>query len=324
MDRSTPPTRRTLCASLAAAACAAAVPMVARAQSGKKPYTLVVPYPPGGSTDLLGRLFADALGAQLGEKVVVENRAGANGTMGSAQVSAAEGDGRTLLYAFGNLLLNQQYMMKEGRLTVLQDLVPVIRTCMIQAVIVAHIDAQAKDLAEFIALARKSPGKYSYAYYGDLTSAAIAAEAGLELIRVPYKGGMPGMLDVVGGRVDIMSNSLAQALPMLRAGKLKALAITGDQRLGEFPNTPTLKEVLPGFRSLDYQVVLAPKATSKAVTEELYRKSLAALSAPDMSKQFRDRGAIISPMRPDELRAFMETDQAGIAAVVKAAGIQPE
>ena len=315
--------RRNFCMGLAAAPLLATHPELALAQD-KRHFSMVIPYPPGGSTDLLGRIFADGLSGQMGEKIIVENRPGAGGTLGPAQVAAAPADGRTLLYTFGNLLLNQEFMMKELRFRALDLLVPVARTSVVQAVFVASVNFPANDLRELIAMAKRNPGKHTYAYYGDLASAAIAAEAGIDLLRVPYKGGMPGLVDVAGGTVDIIYGSMAMTGPMLGGGKIKALAVTGDQRLSAWPNVPTVKEILPNYRSLDYQVVMAPKATPKPVIDQLWQHMNAVLTNADLRRSFMDKGALVSNLRPDELRAFMEEDRAAIARVVKAAGVQPE
>jgi tripartite-type tricarboxylate transporter receptor subunit TctC len=314
--------RRTFNTSLAAGAALAAMG-IARAQSTRQP-TVVVPYTPGGSTDLLGRIFTEAFSAQAGEKYIVENRPGASGTIGAAHVSASASDGRTLMYTYGNLLLNQEYMMKDLQLHPLQDLVPVTRTCLIHAVIVAAANHPAADLRDVIAMAKKSPGKLSYAYYGDLGIPAVAAEADINLLRVPYKGGVPGMLDVASGNVDIITSSLTQVQPMLAAGKLKALAVYGDERLRGWPNVPTIKEILPGFSAPDYQVLMAPKGTSGAVLAQLAQRAQAALAGAEIRKAFLDRGAIVAPLSPEETLAFMQADRTRVAKVVKAARIQPE
>ncbi len=285
---------------------------------------MVVPYTPGGSTDILGRLFADAFSAQAGEKYILENRPGANGMLGSAYVAAAPPDGRTLMYTYGNLMLNQEFLMKENRLQPLRDLVPVTRACLIQAVIVAAPSFPASNLRQLLDMARKSPGKHSYAYYGDLGIAAVAAEADVQLLRVPYKGGVPGMIDVAAGTVDIITSSLAQAAPLLKAGKLKALAVYGDERLREWPDVPTVKEALPNFRAVDYQVVMAPKGTSGAVLAQLSQRARAALAGAEIRQAFLERGAIVAPLSPEETLAFMETDREQLAKVVKAAKILPE
>lgn len=314
--------RRRAATTLAALAATAALPQRARAQVAAR--RMVIPYPPGGSTDLLGRLYADALGNRIGDKFVVENRPGANGTLAAQQVATAAPDGRTLCYTFGNLLLNQQHLMKNPGVNPLVDMVPVARTAVIDAAFVASIDSPYKDLGELIAAARRTPGKLSYAFYGDMAAASVAALAAIDLIRVPYKGGMPGMLDVAGGRVDFIYSSIAQAGPMLKGGKLKALAVAGDQRLPDFPNAPTVKELLPKYRAVDYQVVLAPKGTPAAIAEELAARSAAALEAEDVKRQFRERGSAVAPMGPAELLAFMTEDLAAIGAACKAAGILPE
>lgn len=285
---------------------------------------MVVPYTPGGSTDILGRLFTDAFSAKAGEKYIVENRPGASSMLGSAYVSSSPPDGRTLMYTYGNLMLNQEFLMKENRLLPLRDLVPVTRTCIIQAVIVAAPSFPANNLRQLLEMARKNPGKHTYAYYGDLGIASVAAEADVQLLRVPYKGGVPGMTDVMAGTVDIITSSLAQAQPMLKAGKLKALAVYGDERLHEWPDVPTVKEVLPNFRALDYQVVMAPKGTQGAVLAQLAQRAKAALAGAEIRQAFLERGAIVAPMSPEETLAFMESDRAQLAKVVKAAKILPE
>lgn len=285
---------------------------------------MVVPYTPGGSTDILGRLFTDAFSAKAGEKYIVENRPGASSMLGSAYVSSSPPDGRTLMYTYGNLMLNQEFLMKENRLLPLRDLVPVTRTCIIQAVIVAAPSFPANNLRQLLEMARKNPGKHTYAYYGDLGIASVAAEADVQLLRVPYKGGVPGMTDVMAGTVDIITSSLAQAQPMLKAGKLKALAVYGDERLHEWPDVPAVKEVLPNFRALDYQVVMAPKGTQGAVLAQLAQRAKAALAGAEIRQAFLERGAIVAPMSPEETLAFMESDRAQLAKVVKAAKILPE
>jgi tripartite-type tricarboxylate transporter receptor subunit TctC len=323
MDTTARSGRRPLLAALAAAPLAAAWPVTARAQQGAQ-RRMIIPYTPGGSTDLLGRLFADALGNQLGDKFIVENRPGANGTLGAQMVAGAPADGRTLCYTFGNLLLNQQHMMKNPGVNPITDMVPITRTAVIDAAFVAAADSPYKDLGELIEAARRSPGKLSYAYYGDLAAASVAALANIDLTRVPYKGGMPGMLDVAGGRVDFIYSSIAQAGPMLRSGKLKALAVAGDRRLPDFPSAPTVREFLPKYRAVDYQVLLAPRGTPRAIVDDLYTRSNAVLSNEDMRRQFAERGSLAAPMRPDELLNFMQEDLAAIGATCKAANITAE
>jgi len=316
--------RRRFCTGLAVAPLLATRGGAAFAQDGKRPFTLVVPYTPGGSADTLGRIFADAMSIQVNERVLVDNRPGAGGTIGAAYVAAAPADGRTLLYTLGNLLMNQEFMLKDVRFRANDSLVPIARTTILQVAIVTSATSPFNDLREFLALAKREPGKRSFAYYGDLGVLSMASEAGVDLIRVPYKGGTPGLVDVLAGRVDIIASSLTQAQPMLKAGKLKILAIVGDERLADMPNVPTVKEVVPKFRSIDYQVVYAPKGTPKPVRDQLAQDISRVVGNADFRRNVAERGAVVSPLYGDELVAFLESDHANISNIIKTAGIQPE
>ncbi|MDP3138617.1 MAG: tripartite tricarboxylate transporter substrate binding protein [Burkholderiaceae bacterium] len=317
-------TRRNFLAGLAAAPLLASQGAAVFAQDSRRAFTMVVPYPPGGSADIFARLFSAALSTQINERIIVENRPGAGGTLGAAHVAAAPPDGRTLLYTLGNLLLNQEFLMKDVRFRAMESLVPVARTCIVQVVIATHANFPANDLREFIAMARRSPGKHSFAYYGDLGIPSMAAEAGINLLRVPYKGGAPGLIDVASGTTDIIASSLTQALPLLRGGRMKLLAVSSDERLAEFPNVPTVKEVVPGYKAIDYQAVYAPKGTPKAVVDQIWQATAKVLASPEFRRSASDRGAIVNPMNPEQLHAFMEQDYANIRATVRASGIQPE
>lgn len=207
----------------------AAVPLAATLKpawsQNRNPYTVVVPYKPGGSADTLGRIFANALSEQLNEPVVVENRAGASGTIGAGYVARSAPDGKTMLCTLGNLLLNQEFLLPEVPFRALEDLKPLAKTCDLKVAIVAAADHPANNLKEFIELAKRAPGKHTFAFYGDLGVVSMAEEAGIELLRIPYKGGTPGLIDVAAGLVDIIASSFTQAKPMLDSGKVKILAV---------------------------------------------------------------------------------------------------
>ena len=243
--------------------------------------------------------------------------------LGAAHVSAAPADGQTLLYTYGNIMLNQEFLMKS-RFRPLDMLVPVARTAIAQTLIVAAPEFPANNLNELIALAKSRPGELTYVYYGDLGITLMAIDAGIDMLRIPYKGGVPGMLDVMGQRVDIIMSSIAQAGPHLRDGKLKALAVFGNDRLAEFPDVATIKETLPKHQAFDYQVVMAPKDTPKPTLEQLAQHTNSALSDPRLKQTFLQRGAIVSYMGPEEVLQFMEKDRENIEKIVKIAGIQPE
>lgn len=309
---------------LAAAGCAFG-PGRVLAQTGRRPITLVVPYPPGGATDALGRVFARALGSVLGETVIVENRPGANGITGAAHVAGAAPDGRTLLYGVGNLMLNQEFMLKSVQLSPLRDLTPVALVCAFKEVILAAAGHPASDLREFVALARRNPGRHSFAFYGDLGISAMAAGAAIELIRIPYKGGGPGLVDTAAGHVDIYFGTLAQSKPLLRAGKVKLLAVTTAERLEEFPEVPTVDEVVPGFGALvDYHGLFLPRGAPAEVVETIWAATSRVLASPEFRQAVVERDAFFQVLGPVEFAAYMRKDRASIEKIVGAAGIRPE
>ncbi len=315
--------RRQFCMGLAASPLLATAAGSAFAQE-RRQLTMVVPYPPGGSADILGRLFSNALSTELNEKIIVENRAGAGGTLGASYVAGMPADGRTMLYTLGNLLLNQEFLLKEVRFRPMESLAPVGRTGIVQVVIIAKADHPASNLREFIAMAKRNPGKHSFAYYGDLGIPAMAAEAGIDILRVPYKGGAPALIDTASGIVDILASSLAQALPLIRAGKVKVLAVSSEERLADMPNVATVKEIVPGYKSIDYMGVFVPKATPRPVIDQLWQATSRVLANPDFQRAAGERGVLVRPMGPDQLNTAMEVEYANTRKTVRTAGILPE
>lgn len=316
-------TRRRLNLALAAAPSVLAMRGV-QAQPPRRQMTVVVPYTTGGSVDTLARVFASALGAQTGESVIVENRAGAGGTIGAAWVASQPPDGRTMLYTLGNLLLNQEFLLKSVKFRPVQSLLPLAKTCDLQVAIVTHASHPANNLAEFIAMAKRNPGKHSVATYGDMGVISLVAEAGIELSRIPYKGGMPGLIDVAAGNVDIIASSFTQAMPMLQAGKLKILAVMTTKRWTQYPDVRTVKEDLPNYMAVDYQGVFLSAETPRAVVDAAWKTVSAAMATPEFKRSFLERGAFPDAMGPDEFKRFFLNDHAFIKKTVEAAGIQPE
>jgi tripartite-type tricarboxylate transporter receptor subunit TctC len=316
--------RRSAIRQLGAASLAGYLPAVTRAQDSRRQMTLVVPYAAGGGTDLFGRFFAEQLGTQSGSRVIVENRAGASGAIGLQHVAGSPPDGRTLAYTYGNLALLQLHSMKNPPVNILKDLTPVIRTVTTQAFVLVGGNSKWSSLKDLIDDARRNPGKYTYADYGELTMAAIMAATGIQLTRVPYKGGGPAQVDVIAGNVDIVSNAAAQTVPNIRAGKLKALAVTEAPRMPEFPDVPMIREVIPGYKLTSYQGIFAPRDTPAAVLEEIHGQVAAVLAKPEVQREIAARYASPAPMRPAEFRAFMEEDSANVASILRVAGIQPQ
>ncbi|MGE0797667.1 MAG: Bug family tripartite tricarboxylate transporter substrate binding protein [Lautropia sp.] len=316
-------TRRNFTLGLCAVASAAGTAR-AQAQTSRRYLTLVIPYPPGGSTDILGRMFAAALGNQLGESVIVENRAGASGVTGASHVAGMPADGRTILLGVGNLMLNQEFLLKDNRFSPLQALQPVARISTIQTGIFAAASHPARDLREFLAMAGRKPGAHSFAYYGDLGVPAMAVEAKIQLLRVPYKGGAPALLDVAAGNVDILLSSLAQAMPLVKAGKLKLLAPSTAERSAEFPDLPTVKELVPGFAAIDYNGIFVPRATPPDTVDALWQAASRVVANDDFRRAIAERGFVAAPLAPGDFEAFLRRDQDNIRKTVLAAGIQPE
>ncbi|RYY59198.1 MAG: tripartite tricarboxylate transporter substrate binding protein, partial [Comamonadaceae bacterium] len=255
-----------------------------------KPVTLVVPYPPGGSADILARSIGQKLGDRLGQTVIVENRAGAGTAIGAKAVAVAAPDGYTLLLGTVSSQAINPAMTKVGY-DALKDFVAVSPVAAIPFVLVAHPSLPAANVGDVLAMARATPGKVSYASAGPGTSNHLAGElmasaAKVTLLHVPYKGSAPALNDVLGGHVPLMFDLLATALPNVQSGKLKALAVTSRQRTPLLPNVPTARE--SGLQ--DYEVtawfgVFAPAATPAPVVARLNGDLTAVLQAPDMQKR---------------------------------------
>lgn len=308
--------RRTLCLGLAAAPLALNPATRAWAQ-GRAP-TVAIPFTPGGATDTFGRLYANSLSAEVGEKFVVENHPGANGAIGLAKVLGGQSDGRTVLYTYGNLSLALPHTVKDAP-NILRDFEPVIRTIVTQGLIVTAPGSRIRSFDDLLKLAKAEPGRLTFADYGELTLAHLMRAAGIDLMRIPYKGGMPAMTDVAAGLVDIYAGSATQIMPQVKSGRLRALAITSEERLAELPDVPTVSEILPSYRALNYQGVFVRKGTPPAVIESLYKQSLAAISKPEFRQQAAANYANVRPLTPAEFRRFMESDAVDITAVMKSA-----
>jgi tripartite-type tricarboxylate transporter receptor subunit TctC len=317
--------RRTFCTGLVAAPAVLSWARSATADTyPSRLITIVLPYPAGGGTDSLARMFAEALGSAVGQKIIVDNRGGAAGMIGGTVVAKARPDGYTLLYTLGNLMSNSYYLFKERPFHPIESFTPVTRTCLLQAAIVTRADHPANDLQDFIDLARKSPGQLSFAYYGELGMLTLAKEANLDLLRVPYKGGLQGMLDVSQGRVDVIVSSVAQSLAFIQDRRLKALAITGDERVEALPAVKTVKETLPNYQALDYHSLFALAGTPQSVVDFLYEKSVSVLTEPALRQKFLGLGGVVSPLPPTDFRQFMQKDFERIGKVIESSGIAPE
>jgi tripartite-type tricarboxylate transporter receptor subunit TctC len=294
-----------------------------------KPVRVIVAFPPGGGTDIVARLLAARLGEAWGQAVIVENRAGASGTIGTEAAARADPDGHTLFMAtMGNMTANQH--LYKMALDPLRALAPVTKVVDVHFVFMANLALPAGSVGELIELAKRRPGEIAYSSSGPGGAPHLAMElfkrrAGVELIHVPYKGSGPGMTDLIGGRVMLTMDSLVQSLPHIKAGRIKALAVLGPKRAALLPEVPTIAESgLPGYALTNWFGLLAPAATPKEVLSKLHSDVTRALKDKDLEKRISDLGADVVGNSAEEFGAAMRAESAQWAEIIKAAGIRAE
>ena len=294
-----------------------------------KPIKMVVPFPAGGPTDVITRVLADKLAQALGQAVVVDNKPGAGGTIGSDFVAKSPNDGYTLLMATGSTHSVGPYLQKVPYDPV-RDFVPVIYAGSATNVLLASPLLPANTVAEFIELARKSPGKYNYATSGigsvaHLTSEMFAAQAGIKLTHVPYKGTQLSLGDLMQGNVAILFDSVTTAKPHVDGKRLKALGISSLKRSEIMPDIPTVSESgLPGFESWNYFGVFAPAGTPRAVTDRVNADMNRILGDPATRERFHQLGFEIAGGTPGEFAAVIASESAKWSKVIRDANVKPE
>lgn len=293
-----------------------------------KPVRLIVPFPPGGSNDVVGRMVAQQLSERLGQQVVVDNRAGAGGTIGTDAASQAAPDGYTLLAISLAHAVNP--WLYKTRYDSIKSFAPVAIFATGPNVLVVHPDLPVNSVKDLLALAKERPGKILYATAGVGSFQHLGAElfklmAQVNTVHVPYKGGGPAMVDLIGGHVHYQLGSLIQTTPHIRSGKLKALATGGAKRNPILPDIPTVSEAgVPGYEANNWWGVVAPAGTPKAVVERLSKAVAEALNSEQLKKAFAAEGATIVQMTPDEFGRFVEAETAKWGRVVKEANIKLE
>jgi tripartite-type tricarboxylate transporter receptor subunit TctC len=295
-----------------------------------KPVKIIVAFPPGGGTDIVARLLAQRLGEAWGQAVIVENRAGASGTVGTEAAARADADGHTLFMAtMGNMTANQ-HLYPKMTIDPLRAFAPITKVVDVHFVFLANPALPAKGVQELIELAKQRPGEIAYSSSGPGGAPHLAMElfkrrAGIDLQHVPYKGSGPSMNDLIGGRVMLTMDSLVQTLPHIKAGRLKALAVLGPRRTALLPEVPTIAESgLPGYALTNWFGLLAPAATPKQVLVQLNGDVLRILKQEDLQKKIADLGADVVGNSAEEFGAAMRAESAQWAEVIKAAGIRVE
>jgi tripartite-type tricarboxylate transporter receptor subunit TctC len=292
-----------------------------------RPITLVVPTAAGGTTDFAARLLAEPLGQRLGRPIVVDNRAGANGVIGIQAVTRARPDGHTLLVQYSGYHVGTPAVVRNIGWDPLKDLVPVALMMDAPQVLLAHPSVPARTLGELVAYAKANPGKLNYASAGNgsmqhLGTELLKQRAGIELEHVPYKGTGPVMQDLLSGRVQLFLTTPPPAVPFIRNGQLRAIALSARERHPALPDVPTAAEAgLPGFVAEAWFAAFAPARTPAPLVEHLATEISAITATPEFRAKAEEQGAVVRPMTPAELGARVERELGEWAEVVRAGNI---
>jgi tripartite-type tricarboxylate transporter receptor subunit TctC len=317
--------------SIAAVGCACGVALVAGAsiaqQFPSKPIRWIIPYSPGGATDITARIMSPHLSKSLGQQVVVENRAGGAAIPGFDIVAKAAPDGYTWLLANIAFGANPS-LFKKLPFDVERDFTPVSKVAVVPMVVCVHPSLPVRTLAELIALARKHPGKLNYGSAGNgsanhLTTEVFRSYTKVNIVHVPFKGGGPAVAALVGGQIDMLFATISSSTPHIKAGRLRPLALTNYRRSSALPDVATLQELgLKGYNVNEWQVLVVPGATPKAVVDRLNKAAVAALTDPGVKSRLLDLGAEAESTTPEAALAFLKKEWVLWRRVVKEAGIQ--
>jgi len=318
------------CRTLAAAALAAACAAPAFAQTyPTKPVRIIVPFPPGQASDVIARLVGQKMSENLGQQVVVDNRVGAGGNIGSDMGAKAPPDGYTLTMATAALPISASVYAKLP-FDPVKDFATVTLMTVTPLVLIVHPALPVKNVKELVALARSRPGQLNFASSGMGTSHHLSGEmlrtvTGVNIVHVPYKGSQAAHIDLMSGQVAMMFDNILPVRPMVQAGKLKALAVTTPQRSPALPDVPTIAEAgLPNFEAVAWFGMLAPAGTPRDIVTKLNGEIVRVLKLPDVNERLSGMGAIVVGSTPDEFATWMRNEVAKWAKVVKAAGVQPQ
>ena len=302
---------------------------VAAQQYPSKPVRLVVPFPPGGPTDVVSRLLAPKLAELLGQQIVVENRGGSGGMIGTEQVAKAVPDGYTIIMGtIGGLAVAKSLNPRLGYDT-LRDLAPITQSVSVTSILIVHPSVPAKNVRELLAIAKSSPGKLNYASSGNGTVTHLAGEllkllGKVSIVHVPYKGGAPALTAIMSGEVDMSYENSLIITPYIRSGRVRALAVTGATRSKLLPELPTIAETLPGYNASGWYGLLAPAATPKPIIARLHVEAAKALHSPDIVAKLASQGAEPVGNTPEEFTAFIRSEISKWANLVKAAKMRTD
>jgi tripartite-type tricarboxylate transporter receptor subunit TctC len=293
-----------------------------------RPVRVIIPFPPGGSNDVVGRLIGIHLGERLGKQVIIDNRSGAGGVIGTEAVAKSPPDGYTLLMiSLAHAVNPWLYKLTYDPI---KDFAPIGLLAKGPNVLVVHPSLPVKSVKELIALAKQKPGDLQYASAGIGSFQHLGGElfkltAGVDLLHVPFKGGGPAMIDVVGGHTKLMFSSMVQTVPQIKSGKLRALATGGVERSPVLPDLPTIAEAgVPGYEAVNWWGLVAPAGTAQPIIDKLNREIEVVQKSPEVQKQFANEGAEAVGMKPADFGGFMVSEMNKWEKVVKQGNIKAE
>jgi tripartite-type tricarboxylate transporter receptor subunit TctC len=311
---------------------AGALPRKALSQGGapwpSRPLRLVVPWPPGGTTDILARQIGPPLATALGQPVVVENRGGASGAIGTAELLRAPPDGHS--FAFVTSTLVSAALLSRQPYHPVDDVAPILRLADVANILVVHPALPIRSVSELITYARERPGRLSFGSPGIGSAVHISGEmfklaTGVDMVHAPYRGGGPALADLVGGQIQLMFGNASSTLPYARSGAVRPIAVTSARRAPYLPEVPSIAEAgVPGFDVVEWYAVIGPANMPQAVTERLSREIMAIVSTPEARARLLDMGAEVVGGTPAEFGAFLRAEVDKIGRVVREARISVE
>jgi len=303
---------------------------VAQPAYPSKPIRMIVPFPPGGPNDILGRVVAAKLTEQLGQQVVVDNRGGAGGIIGAEIAARSAADGHTLLLSGTASMAINPGLHKKLPYDPLKDFAPISMLATAPSLLTVHPSLAVRSVKDLITLAQAKPGKLNFVSAGHGTPPHLAGElfksmTGVDMVHVPYKGGGPALADLLAGQVELYFSGISSVLPFVKENRLRGVAVTSAKRTAVLPDTPTVSESgLPGFEVSNWYAVAAPAATPPAIIKRLNAEILTVLTVPELKKRFFELAADPFGSTPEQLAAYNRTELVKWARAIKAAGITPE
>lgn len=292
-----------------------------------RPITLIAPFPPGGTTDVLARSIAQEMSKSIGQQVIVENRAGASGMIGAGYVAKAAPDGYTILLSTPGPITTNKYLYAKMIYNPDTDLTPITQIGTVPQLLVVHPSVPAKNVKELIALAKSQPGKLNYGSVGNGSTLHLAGEmfnvaAGTEILHVPYKGSAPALTDLLGGQIQVMFDVIVSAMPLVKDGRLRALAVTSANRSKTAPEIPTIAESgLPGYNIVTWYGLMAPAKTPPEIVDFLNKETVKALKTETVQERLTSLGADLVASSPKEFAAYLKKESEQVADIVKKAKI---